>query len=263
MFEAIYQHKREKVNKLSNKIIGSCERCKKGFIPVNFDDELGRFKYKHCSCKKIFEFKKKLLLSNIPKGRWDILDLEKRKILVTDPYDYKKKYSLYNRFIDKFIDNLNKAIRNSVGMFMFGPSGSGKTTAAFYIIANAVLNNKSCYYIYLKDLVSLLIDSYEDKSKKPLFKEIISVDILVVDELSLVGRVTPHTVAEFTSVCKNRVESQTSTILVSNYKDIDEISENFGAQMESLMLEGFQGIRFFSKRDLREVRNERLQSFFK
>ena len=263
MNSVIYQYYREAVGALRLEVIGKCSACSDGFIPITYSEKEGRIIYEHCSCKDEFNFKKKLLISNVPRGKWEKILDEKKKVIVTDPYDYNRKYSLYSRYIRKYLKNVGMVINESVGLFMFGPPGLGKTTAAYYIIGHAVKQGRSCYYIYFKDLISMLIKSYSDEALRPLFDAIIGVEILVIDELSLVGRVTPHAVAEFTSIIKNRVEKGSSTILISNYKDIDEIKNNFGETMESLMLEAFQGIRFFGKRDLREIKAERLQSFFK
>jgi len=261
--EAIYMRHREAINKLRRGVMDKCAACKGGLIPVGYDEENGVPTFEECKCKKRFEYLKGLCMANVPKGRWDILEQKRETIPVTSPYDFKRKLSLYGRYINRILKNIDQAIGRSVGLFMFGVPGSGKSTAAYYLIARATKKSKSCYYIYFKNLIGLLLDSYSDKEIKPLYDEIVRVEVLVVDELSLVGRVTPHAVAEFTSVLKERVERGSITVLISNYKDIDEIRENFGSPMESLMLEGFEGVRFASKRDLREIRNERLRSFFK
>lgn len=263
MNEAIYIRHREEIYRLRARLIGKCDKCEDGFIPVSYDKENGVPDFEECECKKRFEYLKGLCVANVPKGRWDILEQKRETIPVTSPYDLKRKLSLYSRYIKRIVKDIDKAIMQSVGLFMFGPTGTGKTTAAYYLIAKATKKGKSCYYIYFKNLIGLLLDSYSDREMKPLYEEIVRVQLLVVDELSLVGRVTPHAVAEFTSVLKERIERGSITVLISNYRDVDEIKENFGDPMESLMLEGFEGVRFFGKRDLREIRNERLQSFFK
>lgn len=263
MDSAIYKYHREAVLALRNKIIGKCKKCVDGFIPIDVDEDTNEISYVHCSCREEYQHFKGVLLANLPRKRWEHYEGKNLRIRVTDPYDYKKKFGLYTKFINKICNNLNKAIENSVGLFMFGPPGTGKSTAGYHIIRKAVEEDRSCYYVYLKELIGLIIKSYSDENFKPLFEEIVEVDVLVVDELSLIGRVTPHAVAEFTNVCKRRVEGERCTILISNYLDVEELKENFGAPMESLMHEGFQGVRFVGKRDLREVRSDRLKSFFK
>ena len=100
-----------------------------------------------------------------------------------------------------------------------------------------------------------------NKNKSKLFKEITNVDFLVVDELSLMGRITPHQVAEFTSICKARFESEKPTVLISNYDSIDELLLNFGEPMASLLNEAFIPFKFYGK-DFREDKFEELRKFF-
>jgi len=256
-----YEFHKTKIDKLRSSIIKSCKKCNgEGYIPTGNIINKNSFEFDDCRCKKKFNRLKEYIVSNIPKRRFNLIKTLKKKGNILNTLT-NEKISLYNVVIRKYLKNFNKIKKDGLGLMFFGTPGSGKTTASIFIIIKLIKNNKDCYYIYFKDLIGLLMQSYDDKSKGPLFKEIISVDFLVIDELSLVSRVTPHMVAEFTSICKQRFEDEKPTLLVSNYYTTEEIFHNFGAPMESLLMEAFIPLKF-SGRDLREDKYEYLKKMF-
>jgi DNA replication protein DnaC len=241
--------------------VKNCEKCSgEGYIPTGKLIDKHTFEYVDCSCRKDFFKIKKYILANIPKRRFGLLREKRIKRTVINQIT-NKRVSLYKSVIRGYLKNYEKAKKDGLGLMFFGSSGTGKSTGALYILLNLLNSDVDCYYIYFKDLISLLLGTYEDSSKSPLFKEIITVEFLVIDELSLVGRVTPHMVAEFTSICKQRFEEEKPTLLVSNYQTIDEIFHNFGAPLESLLNEAFIAFKFIG-RDLREDKWNYMKEFF-
>lgn len=255
-----YTHYNRQISKL-RKSIKTCKICSgESYIPTGKAVDDSTFEFEDCKCTKIYKKDKLYILANIPKRRYGILKEKKkhRKVLniITN-----EKISLYKVVVKQYTKNFKKASKDGLGLMFFGTTGSSKTTSALYIATKLLKKGKDCYYIYFKDLINLLIQSYDDKTKAPLFHEIINVDLLIIDELSLVSRVTPHMVAEFTSICKQRFEDEKPTILISNYQIIDEIYHNFGSPMESLLMEAFIPFKFTGK-DLREEKYEYLKKFF-
>ena len=241
------------------KKISQCNKCGgEGYLPIVKEGKL--IGYGDCLCRKEFFEIKNIILSNIPIKRVKLLTGTIKKRLVINPLT-GKQVSLYKKIVKRYINKFDEARENGLGMMFFGHPGSGKTIAGMYIMLSLIRNGYDCYYIYFKDLIGLLIESYSDEEKKPLFKEIINVDLLVIDELSLVSRVTPHMIAEFSSVCKQRFESGKPTIIISNYKTTEEIYKNFGSPMESLLNEAFAAFKFIDT-DMRVDKLDYIKTFF-
>jgi DNA replication protein DnaC len=242
-------------------IIKECSICKGyEFYPTGKMIDKFTFETRTCKCKKLFMKKKSYVLANIPRKHQDLLTTPLKRRAVINLFT-NKRVPLYTKVVAGYLAKFQEARERGLGMMFFGDAGTGKTTAAIYILLNLLKQRVDGFYIFFKDLISLLIQSYEDQSKKLLFEEIIEVDFLIIDELSLVGRVTPHMVAEFTSLCKQRFESGLPTLLISNYQTTDEIFTNFGAPMESLMNEAFLSFKF-KGHDLRTDKFEFMKQFF-
>jgi len=242
-------------------IIFNCKKCGgEGYKPTGKIIDDINYEFNDCECSKKFNIKKKLIISGIPKRRHHILKEKFKRKTVLNTLS-NEKISLYKDVVPVYVKKFKKARKEGLGLMFFGVSGSGKTTSGILIAVKLLYKGYDCHYITFRNLINLLLEGYEDKHKSRMFKEIIDVDFLVVDELSLVGRVTPHMVAEFTSICKSRFENEKPTILISNYNTIDEILLNFGEPMASLINEAVIPFKFYGK-DFREDKFEHLRKFF-
>ena len=252
---------REVIESLRMSTVIKCKICGgEGYKPTGGMIDDISYEYDDCICKKTFLKKNKMIIAGIPKRRLDVLKQSFKKKMVLNTLS-NEKVSLYKNVVPVYVKKFKSARKQGLGLMFFGVSGSGKTTSGILIAAKLLTKDYDCHYITFRQIMNVLYDSYEDKGKSRLFKEIIDVDFLVVDELSLVGRVTPHMVAEFTSICKARFENEKPTILISNYNTIDEILLNFGEPMASLLNEAFIPFKFYGK-DFREDKFEHLRKFF-
>ena len=251
----------KEIETLRKNTILKCKKCGgEGYRPTgNMIDDIS-YEYDDCICKKKFLKYKKMIIAGIPKRRRKILtETFKKKMVLNTLSD--KKVSLYEEVTSVYVKKFKTARKQGLGLMFFGVSGSGKTTSSILIVAKLLGKGYDCHYITFRNLISLLLEGYENKRKANMFKEIIDVDFLVVDELSLIGRVTPHMVAEWTSICKSRFENEKPTILIANYNTIDELLLNFGEPLASLLNEAFIPFKFYGK-DFRENKFDELRKFF-
>lgn len=252
---------RESIRSLKEKTILKCKKCGgEGYRPTGEMIDDISYEYEDCSCNEKFMKQKKMIIAGIPTRRLNILKENFKKKMILNTLT-NEKVSLYENVVPVYVKKFKYAKRQGLGLMFFGISGSGKTTSGILIVAKLLGKGYDCHYITFRNLINLLLEGYENKSKAKLFKEIIDVDFLVVDELSLVGRVTPHMVAEWIQICKSRFENGKPTVVISNYNDIEELTINFGNPMASLLNEAFIPFKFYGK-DFREDKIEELKKFF-
>ena len=254
-----YLAARKDIMKMKSQIIGRCKKCKgKGVIPIKMNEKLG-IVTEDCQCKKTFNKVKALLIAGAPVRRAlssnDKFIVKKTRNMITD------KQINTNSLINKYLDKFDKMSKEGVGLLFFGEPGTGKTTCSMRIMTELIAKEIDCSYIYFKDMMSLMIDGYTNKNSARLLREILDSKFLIVDELSLVGRITPHMVAEFTTICKQRFENLKPSIIISNYVTIEDLAMNFGQQLESLIKEAFIPFIFIGD-DIRERNMDRLRQYF-
>ena len=246
---------------LRKKTILKCKKCGgEGYKPTGKILDDINYEYEDCDCNEKFLRQKKMIIAGVPARRLNILKESFKKKMVLNTLT-NERVSLYKDVIPVYVKKFKSAKKQGLGLMFFGTSGSGKTTSSILIVAKLLSKGYDCHYITFRNLISLLLEGYEDKSKTRLFREIINVDFLVVDELSLVGRVTPHMVAEWIQICKSRFENEKPTIIISNYNNIEELTINFGEIMASLLNEVFIPFKFYGK-DFREDKLDELRKFF-
>ena len=250
-----YRIKRKLIADARDKML-KCKKCNgDGWIlkSLNYKD-LGKFE--KCKCKEKFELEKMLILANFPNKRIKTVKNDKSfKNRKAKNFLTGKLVEVSSDIVNKYFKGFKKASDSGLGMMFFGKPGTSKTTTALRIIKKLSRKNIDCYYIFFKDMIELLYNSYSNNELKPLYNEIINVDLLVIDEISLIGRITENMIAEFSSVCKQRFENGKPTILISNYISMDEISSNFGMAMESLVREAYVPFNFVGE-DIRGSKDD-------
>ena len=168
---------KEQVDKLRQDTIGvSCgnkcegsgviiEKTPKGVI---FND---------CTCVKEFAWYTKLVVANIPNKHWDF---SLRNLLKTFIQDNNQALAL----LKGYSDQVDKMIKNGVGLYVQGSYGLAKTALSCYICREFIKAGKDVYFIRMSHLTKLLFDSLQDEVCKARLEWIKrDVKLLVIDEI--------------------------------------------------------------------------------
>lgn len=158
-----------------------CNKCdKNGFVIKNGIATL-------CDCRKTYEMELKssdiLLKSGL---LTENSTYEGFKKLINYSFDdYKGKDENGNikrikKYVDEF-DRSDKPFKN-MHFYIWGEQGTQKSYTLRTMLVNLACKGKSVYYTFLKNLISLIIESDRDENAKSKLNYIMNVDVLVIDE---------------------------------------------------------------------------------
>lgn len=151
--------------------------------------------------------------SNIPVEYWN-LKMER---------DFKGDPNLLKKY-QEYIQEIKKSYINGVSICLAGNNGVGKTFFSVSILKAASLKGYSCLYINLSDIISVLINSNEDKHLAR--KELNTIDFLVIDEFD--SRFIPSENAadlyarNLEMIFRTRSQNKLPTIMCTNSPNIIE-----------------------------------------
>ena len=158
-----------------------CDKCdSNGFI-------VGESSATKCSCRVKFE--QELKTSDVL-SRSGLLNENStyedfKKLIDFDWSDYRGKDENGNmkklqKFVDEF-DSDKKPFKH-LHCYVWGGQGTQKSYTMKGVLTKLATKGKSVYYIFAKDLISLLHDSERDEELKKKLDYIKNVDVLVIDE---------------------------------------------------------------------------------
>lgn len=158
-----------------------CEKCDaNGFI-------VGESSAIKCSCRVKYE--QELKISDVL-SRSGLLNENStyedfKKLIDFDWSDYRGKDENGNlkklqKFVDEF-DSDKKPFKH-LHCYVWGGQGTQKSYTMKGVLTKLATKGKSVYYIFAKDLISLLHDSERDEELKKKLDYIKNVDVLVIDE---------------------------------------------------------------------------------
>jgi DNA replication protein DnaC len=190
---------------------------------------------------------------------------------ITRTYDpvtekYSEKPVEFNReIIHTILQNLSQWRSSGQNLILCGHNGSGKTHAALYLMSQYVNHEYGTYYSTFKELYFLhnSVTLNPDDDRIELYKAILEVDLIVIDELGKEGLSEP-VIAFLETLMKERFYNKKQTILITNLKvalSSDPKALNFftryGNSCWDLVREGYQIFEFSKQNDFRA--KERLQ----
>lgn len=197
-----------------------CEKCKNGFIIKN------NIAWR-CDCLLNYEthLKNAIGLCNA-----NLITEETPIGIVEDLLSYDLCSYVGTKSIDniekckKFVNEFDKKF-NSINLFFQGENGTQKSTVARGMASLLIRDKKTAYYILGKDLICLLMDAERNVDAREKINQILSVDLLIIDEISpdkLALYSSNYKQEQLTPFLKTRIENiRKSVIFVSNVM-IDE-----------------------------------------
>lgn len=158
-----------------------CDKCDNNGFIVNGQSAI------KCSCRVKYEFELKAssILSNSGLLNESSTYEDFKKLIDFDWSDYRGKDENGNlkklqKFVDEF-DSDKKPFKH-LHCYVWGGQGTQKSYTMKGVLTKLATKGKSVYYIFAKDLISLLHDSERDEELKKKLDYIKNVDVLVIDE---------------------------------------------------------------------------------
>lgn len=158
-----------------------CDKCdSNGFIVKNGVAIL-------CDCRKNYEVEIKssdiLLKSGLLTENSTYDDFKKLIDYSFDDYKGKDENGNIKR-IKKYVDEFDRSDKpfKNMHFYIWGEQGTQKSYTLKGMLTKLACKGKSVYYTFLKNLISLIIESDRDENAKSKLNYIMNVDVLVIDE---------------------------------------------------------------------------------
>ena len=158
-----------------------CDKCdSNGFIVKNGVAIL-------CDCRKNYEVELKssdiLLKSGLLTENSTYDDFKKLIDYSFDDYKGKDENGNIKR-IKKYVDEFDRSDKpfKNMHFYIWGGQGTQKSYTLKGMLTKLACKGKSVYYTFLKNLISLIIESDRDENAKSKLNYIMNVDVLVIDE---------------------------------------------------------------------------------
>lgn len=161
----------------------------------------------------------------------------------------------------RYAKHFDKALERGASMILYGNPGTGKNHLAA-AIANHIIPTfgASVMMLTVYELMQRIRALYQDrtKSEEELVKEIIGLDLLILDEVG-VQLGTKHEEVILTSIIDGRYADMRPTLLLSNL-DREQLTKQLGARVVDRMEEGGGGSIAFTWQSYRSqvIDDERL-----
>ncbi len=160
-----------------------CNKCNKDGFIINENNAV------KCDCRKQYEFEvsasESLLKGGLLKECSSYEDF--KKLINFDWSDYRGKDENENlkklqKFVDEF-DSDEKPFRH-LHCYVYGEQGTQKSYTIKGMLTKLACKGKSVFYIFTKDLITIINDSERNEESQKLLDYILNVDVLVLEEFN-------------------------------------------------------------------------------
>jgi DNA replication protein DnaC len=136
----------------------------------------------------------------------------------------------------RFARDINRNLDAGRGLWFMGDNGTGKTTLAMLVSMAALKAGRSVAIYSMPGLLSRIRRTFDDGSHETLFKQLVAVDLLHIDDIGA-EQTTPWVLEEFYSVVNSRYEEERSMVITTNITDRDELNDQIHKRTVSRLIE--------------------------
>ena len=234
----------------------TCPRCNgSGWVPIEGD----ALRVEPCGCQGDLRRLQRITSATIP-PRYYHCRLE----TFYDRGNYPALVTARNR-VQEFADAWLPGINNGRGLLLMGPSGSGKTHLAVAALLEVIDASKSGRLLFsnFQDLIQEIqasFDSDQAPSKSEILRQLLEVDLLVLDEL---GSQKPSMFVQdiLYYLINSRYNAQRTTLFTTNYSDTpppkdESLANRISERLRSRLYEMTEEIKLAGVPDFRTTFRE-------
>lgn len=118
------------------------------------------------------------------------------------------------KVVEKLVAQLDKCLGQGAGLYLWGDTGTGKTALASVIIKAVLKLRKSALMLNMDDLIDHSLKDSQFDDYETWRDRMQSVDLLVIDEMTLAGR--DYRIAALERVVRRRIMEAQSIVVTSN-----------------------------------------------
>jgi len=194
----------------------------------------------YSSVKNFFE--KNYLLANIPekyfKFEFEIIR-DKIETIESNVEQIKK--------VEKFINSIEKAEKEGIGLYIAGSHGVGKTAIAIIILKTAILHYFSAFFSRSTEVVDFVRSGWKNEEKKAYWTYVVNnCKFFVIDDIGrLFSQISDSERANIDEIFTKRDDANLCTIITANHsletnKDLlgEALYSNFKERLIEIKLLG-------------------------
>ncbi|MDD5650321.1 MAG: ATP-binding protein [Candidatus Nanoarchaeia archaeon] len=159
-------------------------------------------------------FEKNFLLANIPEKyfKFDLETIRNKVETIESNIDQIKK-------IEKYINSVDKAAQEGIGLYISGSHGVGKTAIAIIILKIAIEHYYSAFFSRSAEIIEFVRAGWKNEDKKAYFTYVVNnCKFFVIDDIGrLFSQINDAERANIDEIFTKRDDSDLCTIITANH----------------------------------------------
>lgn len=205
---------------IRSELVDVCEECSGiGYLEPDVPGE-----EKPCRCMAVYQYVMELVIANIPQRYWT---LELEELQVDD---------LYIELASKYIQNIDRAKANGLGMIFFGSNGTGKTSIMCELGKAAVISGYRTTYVTAQQFIDSKVGSKKNEDTLAVLDDCENSDVILLDEVDkmYMKSGSDYVLKTIEDFLRRTLSSNRIVIACTNHTQ-DEFSEMLGSSTVSML----------------------------